>query len=406
MATTQQAKPNSQQATNRPNTPRINSRVYMLELMSLGYQFRINECDDSLEVNGIPITDPLRSRIRRDMRDKGYSRHLQAMEDAYLAHAMENGYHPIKAYLDGLKWDGYGHIDDLATYFTDIHAKQPTPCGDEPVFKIFFKRWIVGAVAKVLAAKQNAMLVLDGAQGIGKSHFVRWLASGVPSRYFIEKAINPEDKDDDVRLINKWIWEVPELGATTKRADHEAIKHFISKMEVTVRKPYGHYDVHKAAMASMIGTINNEVGFLNDATGNRRFLVCTLEDINKEYSLKIDVNQVWAEAVALYKSGGETEFLTQDETELQTCLNDTYMVDDPMLTGLVEKLQANSNDLDPDHWASSVTILSALGYTQPRKADTMILAAAAKKLSLTKYKKNGVWGYYGVIIPHNSKYAP
>jgi len=404
MATTQQAKPNSQQATNRPNTPRINSRVYMLELMSLGYQFRINECDDSLEVNGIPITDPLRSRIRRDMRDKGYSRHLQAMEDAYLAHAMENGYHPIKAYLDGLKWDGYGHIDDLATYFTDIHTKQPTPCGDEPVYKIFFRRWIVGAVAKVLAAKQNAMLVLDGAQGIGKSHFVRWLASGVPSRYFIEKAINPEDKDDDVRLINKWIWEVPELGATTKRADHEAIKHFISKMEVTVRKPYGHYDVHKPAMASMIGTINNEVGFLNDATGNRRFLVCTLENINKEYSQKIDVNQVWAEAVALYKSGGETEFLTQEETELQTCLNDTYMVDDPMMNGLLEK--CNADPKDTRNFASTIAILEHLGYTQLRKADTMSLAAAAKKIGLQKYANGKIRGYYGVTIPIKSKYSP
>lgn len=374
--------------------------------------FKINQCDDSLEVNGQAITDPLRARIRRDMRDKGYSRHLQAMEDAYLAYAMENSYHPIKDYLNGLSWDGYGHIDDLATYFTDIHAKMPTHCGDEPVFKIFFKRWIVGAVAKVLDAKQNGMLVLDGNQGIGKSFFVRWLVSGVPNRYFIEKAINPEDKDDDVRLINKWIWEVPELGATTKRADHEALKHFISKMEVTVRKPYGHYDVHKQAMASMIGTINNEVGFLNDATGNRRFLVCTLEAIDKDYSQKIDVNQVWAEAVMMYKSGIETEFLTEEESTLQTCLNENYMVDDPFMNGLLEKCDADPSDRI--NYASTIAILEHLGYSQLRKADAMALAAAAKKLGLEKYKDDKVRGYYGVKIPSNqasttppkSKYAP
>lgn len=400
---TQQPSSQPNQSTTRSNV-KVNSKVLMLELIRLGYMFRINECDDSLEVNGTPITDPMRAKIKRDMRDMGYARYLTAMEDAYIAYAMENAYHPIKQYLNNLKWDGHEHIEDLATYFSDVHAKQPMPCGDEPVFKIFFRRWTVGAVAKVLDAKQNAMFVLDGPQGIGKSYFVRWLVSGVPSRYFIEKAINPDDKDDDVRLINKWIWEVPELGATTKRADHEALKHFISKMEVTVRKPYGHYDVHKPAMASMIGTINNEVGFLNDATGNRRFLVCTLENINKDYSKKIDVNQIWAQAVALYKSGSESEYLTQEETALQICLNETYMVDDPFMNGLLEKCNADPNDLTI--YASTNDILEYLGYTQLRKADSMSLAAAAKKIGLLRYTNGKIRGYYGVTIPLKSKFAP
>lgn len=398
--TTPQPSTNGQTST-QPAT-KVTSKVLMLELFRLGYKFQINECDDSLEVNGTPITDPMKAKIKRDMRDMGYSRYLTAMEDAYLAYAMENAYHPIKQYLNTIVWDGYDHIEDLAKYFTDIHAKQPTPCGDEPVFKIFFKRWIVGAVAKALEGKQNVMFVLDGPQGIGKSHFVRWLASGVQSRYFIEKAINPDDKDDDVRLINKWIWEVPELGATTKKADHEALKHFISKMEVTVRKPYGHYDVHKPAMASMIGTINNEVGFLNDATGNRRFLVCTLDSIDKTYSQQMDINQIWAHAVHLYKSKEENEFVTQDEAELQTCLNDNYMVDDPFMNGLLEKCDADASD--KTRHASTIDILTHLGYTQLRKGDAMALASAAKKLGLEKYTNGKVRGYYGVSVP--SKYAP
>ena len=82
------------------------------------------------------------------------------------------------------------------------------------------------------------------------------------------------------------------------------------------------------------------------------------------------------------------------------------MVDDPLMVGLLERCEANPDDNDSDHWASSVTILKFLGYDQLRKADTMSLAAAAKKLGLKKQDKNKIRGYLGVVIPQPSKFAP
>ncbi len=377
-------------------TKTVTSKILMAELKRLGYDFRVNIMDDSLEVSDKPITDLIRARIRRDLRDLGYNRHLTAAEDAYLSEGDFNSYHPIRDKLDSLVWDGLPHIHLLSNYFTEL----PNHCnGQTPVFEIFFNRWLIGAVAKILDSKQNAMLVFDGPQGIGKSQFVRWLAKCFPEQFFIEKSINPGDKDDEVRLISKVIWEVAELGSTARRADREALKHFISQRQVTVRKPYGHYDVYKPALASLIGTINNEAGFLSDPTGNRRFLVCTIEKINWDYT-EIDIDQIWAEAVSKYKSGQESEVITDKEIELQKCLNEKYMIDDPFIIGLQQKCLA-----DPDNttnWASSNDILIYLGYDPPRRADTMALGSAAKKLGLTKGNAgyNGkIRGYYGVFIP-------
>ncbi|MCP4385592.1 MAG: hypothetical protein GY798_29990, partial [Hyphomicrobiales bacterium] len=117
-----------------------------------------------------------------------------------------------------------------------------------------------------------------------------------------------------------------EVGRITKRSDRDALKHLITVRKVTVRKPYGRYDTVKPALASLIGTINNEAGFLTDPTGNRRFLVCRLTAIDWRYARQIDPHQVWAEAVALYQSG-EPGLPTPEETRLQQAINQTYLIE-------------------------------------------------------------------------------
>ena len=83
---------------------------------------------------------------------------------------------------------------------------------------------------------QNPMLVLDGDQDIGKSTFCKFLASPLPE-LFVEDAIHPDDKEHHRYLATKWIWEVAELGATTRRQDQEAIKSFLTKHDGASASP-------------------------------------------------------------------------------------------------------------------------------------------------------------------------
>jgi len=141
--------------------------------------------------------------------------------------------------------------------------------------------------------------------------------------FYIEGRIDPENKDHDLRLIDKFIWEVPELGAVTRKIDREALKYFISKQWVDARAPYGKFSLHKPALANFIATVNNENGFLNDPTGSRRFMVTTLTSIDWDYATNVDVKQIWAQAYELFKRG-ETGQLKGDDYIEAELLNAEY----------------------------------------------------------------------------------
>jgi len=223
------------------------------------------------------------------------------------------------------------------------------------------------------------MLVLDGAQGIGKSRFAAYIGSCLPE-YFVEGPIQPENKDFVLRMANKFIWEVSELGGTTRKADREALKAFITMQTIVARKPYGRNDIKKPALASLIGTINDEAGFLNDPTGSRRFLTCTLTRIDFGYNT-VDINDVWAEAVSAWRNG-EPWYLTKAEAERQSALNAYYECEDPMETSI----KRNYVTVEPllETWIATSDILRALGLDENNAGHARRVSTLLKKMGCTR----------------------
>lgn len=370
------------------------SKDYLLGLKQLGYDFRMNDINEVIEVNGISISDTIAAKIRKEMRDGGFYR-WKEMEDVYTSEAHNNRYHPIKDFLLSITWDGSDTIDELASYFNDRYGMWP----------VWLRKWLIGACAKVFEAEQNPMLVMDGPQGVGKSEFARWLAKPMMD-YFVEASINTDDKDSEIRLISYWIWEVSELGATTRKADYEALKAFLTTRKVTVRKPYGKHDISKPALASFIGTINNSSGIFSDPTGSRRFLVSKIESITWSYAQEINPTDVWAEAMAAYLAG-ESWKLTRDEYVKSVQINEDYDVADP-----IEDLVKKYFDLDPtrdDWWIPTTDILAILqdptqgALRGTSRGNAMGLAAVMTKLGHEKKRRMNtinqqVWGYTGIQL--------
>jgi hypothetical protein len=365
---------------------KIKSADFLAALQTLGYSFRLNVLDDTVEVNEIPLDDIQMSQIKVKMWDMGYTKYLPMMEHAYIAAAADNSYHPIKAYLESLKWDGQPHIDTLATYFTDTQGS----------FSLWLKKWLVGSVGKVYGQAQNCMLVLEGMQGKGKSYFAKYLCP--LQKYFVESSIQPDNKDYLIRLAKTWIWEVTELGATTRKADREALKAFITLGDITARKSYGKRDINKPALASFIGTVNDEAGFLNDPTGSRRFLTCTLTRIDWSYT-QIKVEDIWAEAYHLYQSGYNWR-LTPDEQKLQAEINEAYEVEDPLRTAVLQGFHLTGKT-DED-WLSSREVLEKIGLDPLNPSNTMRLSRTMKKLNIPKGKQGPaiarINGYFGLVL--------
>jgi predicted P-loop ATPase len=392
------------QATEQTNTETgelpVPSALVMRGLAALGYSFRLNECDNVIEVNGKHLDDILEAEITTHAWDANV-KPKGLIKPAYMTDAAQHAYHPVKDYLTGLQWDGADHITALSTH---LHSDDTPIVYDDGtrarLCAVYLKRWLVGAVAKALDRKQNVMLVLAGPQNIGKSALAKWLCSGIPDR-FIEGPIRVEDKDSSVRLMSRFIWEVSELDATTRRSDVSALKDFITRDEVTVRKAYGRHDTIKPALASMIGTVNECAGFLSDESGNRRFMVTSITSIDWGYT-KIDINQLWAQAVALYRAG-EPWRLTPRESKEQAERNQSYDVESA-LDGWLPKwfdLAAGPTEL-----MTSADIIDHLRAKEIRlngneRAQAMEISRILARHKVEKVRTNSWRGYRGIAPRDN-----
>lgn len=358
---------------------------YIAWVKAFGYQFKLNEISDQIELNGKPLTDEQFSKIEFQLIEKGMNNERYARV-AIGAMAYDNRYNPIKEYLFKLPYDG-GH------YFDELVA-----CFDNPdrLITVYLRKWMLGTIAKTISGTQNRMLILDGPQNIGKSLFVKWLCSGLPD-YFTEGGIDADSKDTQIRLTTKWIWEVGELGATFRRSDREALKNLITMQNITFRRPYGRFDTTKPILANLIGTINNEGGFLDDPTGSRRFMICEVKHIDWQTYLNIDVNQLWGEIYAAYLSGENTDFSEVQKQQTETN-NEKYEIEDPI--EIVLKDQFRLRPGDTTLWTSTAELMYVLqekaGKFSSAKAFQMALATTCKKLGLIRGQQNNQKGYYGV----------
>ena len=367
-------------------------------LKAQGYRFRLNMAGSILECNGVPLEDFLAADIRMAYRDTE-RKNIGMLEDVWRSEARANAYHPIRDYLDTLVWDGKPHISKLATYLHSSDAPIVYADGTtRPTHGTYLYRWLIGAVGKVFDRRQNAMLVLGGPQGIGKSEFVRWLCSKLPEHYF-EGQIQPGERDSLLRFATNFIWEVAELDATTRRADRSALKGALTTEWIVLRKAYGHFDTRAPAIASFIGTFNpDHAGFLDDPSGSRRFWITTLTHIDWAYQQQIDVDQVWAEAVAAYRRGVSWRLKPEEEAQRIT-LNEHHEVEDPMLAFL-ERFFVISPDV-ASRMSSADIILqlkdreAPLTYHNPRGL-AMDIARALKKCGLAKVGAGATRVYQGI----------
>ena len=212
-----------------------------------------------------------------------------------------NEFHPVQTYLSSLTWDGVPRLDAM---FVDYLGAE-----DTPYTRAVTRKWMCGAVARILrpGCKFDQAIVLVGLQGLGKSTFADILSRG----WFNDSEINMNNKDGYESLHGNWIIELAEL-ASTKRSDIETVKTFLSKREDTYRQAYGRRAATFPRQCVFFGT-TNEAEFLRDRTGNRRYWPITVTSALDRDALEANVDQIWAEAVAVYKKG---ENLWLDTPEL------------------------------------------------------------------------------------------
>lgn len=219
---------------------------------------------------------------------------------------------PINDYFQNLPpHDGHDHITYLAnTLITESEF--------ESIWPIYLKKWLLGLVAGVINEKDinQCALILHGDQGIGKS---RWINRLIPSElleYYYTGKINPNDKDSKLFAYQNLLVNLDELDFPERR-EINSLKSLMTQKTTQERFPYRKHSVTITKRSSFIGSVNRKE-FLNDPTGNRRFLCITAVKINADHN--IDMMKVYAQAKHLLLSG-EIHWFDSEENRRISQLN-------------------------------------------------------------------------------------
>lgn len=221
------------------------------------------------------------------------------LNDALVAVSHERSFHPIRDFLEGLpEWDGIPRAEELLIDYLGAE--------DSIYTRAVTKKTLVAAVARVMrpGCKFDYMLVLVGPQGIGKSTiFSRLGGSWFNDSLSMNDA---RDKTAAEKLQGYWILEIGEL-AGIRKAEVEAVKSFLSRQKDVYRPSFGRRTVEHPRQCIIVGSTNNDTGFLRDSTGNRRFWPVTVTGVSADRSAwNMDgytLGQVWAEALQAWKAG-------------------------------------------------------------------------------------------------------
>lgn len=303
--------------------------------------------------------------------------------------ADQNQYNPVATWILSREWDGKNRLE---AFYETIQS-----AGHEFIKCTLIKRWLVSAVAAAFAPDGIAargVLVLQGAQGLGKT---RWFKRLVPEHLEVAQdgvILRPEDKDSVKQAISNWLVELGELDATFKRSDIAQLKGFITRSFDVIRTPYARKESHFPRRTVFFGSVNPRE-FLNDPTGNTRFW--TIECKSIDYDHEIDMQQLWAQVYDLYLAG-EQYVLTDNEARELAEINDEYMAIDPTVELLEKWLDWNESQ-SLWRWEQVTQVLYDCGVDRPTRADTTRAAMLIRKRNGGRSKR-GAKGERLLLVPH------
>jgi Virulence-associated protein E len=264
-----------------------------------------------------PWTDADTTRLQQILQRGGMvSVSATAVADAVNMIARRRTTNIIADSLHSLKWDGTRRLS------TWMHHAVGVPNNRYHIRT--GRNWLISMVARALSpgCQVDSVVVLEGPQGVLKTSVFRTL--GGPG--FKELTADLESKDGEQQLRGVWLGEFSELRGL-KRAEISRIKQFITNTVDHYRPSYAREEVDLPRRCVFVAS-TNELTWINDPTGARRFFPVEVGRVDLEW-LRANREQLFAEAVALYKAGRKWWVWPRNATQMQQA---ERQVADPWVT--------------------------------------------------------------------------
>ena len=260
---------------------------------------------------------------------------ISMLEFAAMSEGLKHKFNPARDYYNGLEWDGVPRINEVLEDVLHVEANELNVA--------YLSKFLTATVKRVMepGCKYDTMFVLVGRQGRKKGMFFEALGG---NWYGSPDSVKIADKDAKLGLHHSLINEIQEVDKLNGRADARDLKTLMSTRVDILRPPFGRTTGSYPRMFSLVGSANEPEGILVDHTGNRRWWIIEVPpdkfiDVDLLLTIK---DQLWAEAVAMYRAGFPIWLEDEHLQDLQIEASVPYEAYDPfseLFVSNVERLE-------------------------------------------------------------------
>ena len=228
-------------------------------------------------------------------------------------------YNPVQDFLNSLpQWDGQNHIARIFGRIPGITSEQLN----------YLTIWLRSAVAHWMQMDMlhgnECVPTLIGAQGCGKTTFVRRLLPQQLRQYYLDHLNLSNKFDKEMALTNNLIVNLDELDAI-RPSQQSSLKQTLSVSKVNGRPIFGRAQEDRTRFASFVATTNNRHP-LKDATGSRRYICILIPDGQMiDNTGDIDYGQLYAQVMYELMEQKAPYWFNNDEVARIQQLNQEFM---------------------------------------------------------------------------------
>ncbi|MBR6842586.1 MAG: hypothetical protein IKM77_09860 [Prevotella sp.] len=306
-------------------------------------------------------------------------------------------YHPFRYYLEHLpNWDG--ETDHILGMSLSVRVKGDVE--EQMLFASYLKKWLVGMVAAWIDPNvvNNVILVLIGEQGSYKTTWFNYLLPPELKDYFYTKTNANRMGRDDLLTLAQYALVCCEELDTMKPAELNQLKAAVTMPSIDERAAYAHFHEHRQHIASFCGTGNN-VQFLSDETGNRRWLPFEIDRITSPREMPFDYQGIYSQAYTLYQEGFQYWF-SREEIQQLSQHNATF--ETPRTAHeLISRYLRKPKEGEPSEFLSATDILQLVGSNPVLKLTTNKIGRAMTDLGFERMRTGSERGY--IVVQYSAE---
>ena len=305
-------------------------------------------------------------------------------------------YHPFRYYLEHLPpWDGQDYIIELSVSVTIRGGVEK-----QMLFYEYLKKWLVAMVAGWIdeTVVNHVMLVLIGEQGSYKTTWFNYLLPPELKSYFYTKTNSNRMGRDDLLTLAQYGLVCCEELDTMRPSELNQLKAALTMPSIDERAAYAHFHEHRQHIASFCGTGNN-VQFLSDETGNRRWLPFEIESIRSPREEPFNYAGIYAQAYALYQEDFHYWF-SQDDIRRLSEHNRAFETP-KSAHELIGKYLRKPRPGEPGQFVSATDILQMVGSNPVLRLTANLVGRAMTDLGFERVRSHGERGY--IVVPYSAE---